>query len=198
MSDTRLDYLEGRSLRGHAARGVLINSGFTVALGLLNLVRGFALAAFLTAEDYGIWGTVLVVYMAVVLLKQVGISDKYVQQDEPDQEREFQKAFSLEAGFAVVAAVGAVIAAPIVAWAYGDPRLLPVTLTFAVVLLAAPFQMPVAVFYRRMQYARQATQQAIEPVVMTVVSLTLAVAGAGYWALFAGMAAGAWAGAIAA
>ena len=32
----------------------------------------------------------------LVWLKQVGIGDKYIQQDEGDQERAFQKAFTLE------------------------------------------------------------------------------------------------------
>jgi len=190
---SRREHLDGRSLRQHAARGVLITSGFTMGVSLVSLVRGFSLAAFLTAADYGVWGTVLVVFMAVLLLKQVGIADRYVQQDEPDQEGAFQKAFTLEVGFAVLLTAVAVGAAPLVALAYGEDRLLPAMLVFAATLPAAPLQMPIVAYYRSMRYARQATLQAVEPVVMTVTSLALAVAGAGYWALFGGLVAGAWA-----
>lgn len=191
-TDTRRAQLGGRGLRAHAARGVLVTSGVTVAVSLVTLVRSFVLAAFLTATDYGIWGTVLVVLMMVLLVKQVGISDKYVQQDEGDQEAAFQRAFTLEVLFSAAATVVVVIAAPVVALAYGDGRLLPATLAFAAVLPATALQLPIAAFYRSMQYGRQALLQAVEPVVMTVAALALALGGAGYWALFGGLIAGAW------
>ncbi len=130
--------------------------------------------------------------MMVLLVKQVGISDKYVQQDEADQEVAFQRAFTLEVLFSAAATAVVLVAAPIVALAYGDGRLLPATLAFAAVLPATALQLPIAAFYRSMQYGRQALLQAVEPIVMTVVALALALAGTGYWALFGGLIAGAW------
>lgn len=189
MTTTR----SGEGLRQRAARGVVVNAAATVAISVVTLVRGFVLAAFLTATDYGIWGTVLVVLMLLLLLKQVGISDKYVQQDDDDQELAFQRAFTLEVLFSGAATVVVVAAAPLVALAYGDSRLLWATLSFAAVLPTSALQLPIAAFYRSMQYGRQAALQAVEPLVMTVVSLGLAIAGAGYWALFGGLIAGAWA-----
>ncbi len=191
-TDTRRAHLGGRGLRAHAARGVLLNGGVTLAVSAVTLVRGFALAAFLTATDYGVWGTVLVVLMMILLVKQVGISDKYVQQDEADQELAFQRAFTLEVLFSGVATLVVAALAPVIALAYGDGRLLLPTLAFAAVLPATALQLPIASFYRSMQYGRQAVLQAIEPIVMTVASLALALAGAGYWALFGGFLAGAW------
>ena len=47
------------SLRNRAARGVVINAGFTVAAGLLAMVKGFILAGFLSRSDYGVWGVVV-------------------------------------------------------------------------------------------------------------------------------------------
>ncbi len=49
-----------------------------------------------------------------------------------------------------------------------------------------------------MRYGRTAALQSIEPVVTTLASLSLAIAGAGYWALIGGMLAGAWTAAAAA
>ena len=197
MSD-RLEHVGARGLRRHAARGVMINTGFLVGASALNLVRGFALAAFLTAADYGIWGTVLVMMMLLLFFKQVGIGDRYVQQDEADQELAFQKAFTLEAIFSAVATVIVVAAAPLIALVYGDDRLLGATLAFAALVPAWALQMPIVAHYRQMRYGRQAALQAIEPAVVAVVSLGLAIGGAGYWAIFGGMLAGAWATAIAA
>jgi O-antigen/teichoic acid export membrane protein len=192
MSD-RLAHVGAGGLRRHAARGVMINTGFLVGASVLNLVRGFALAAFLTATDYGVWGTVLVMMMLLLFFKQVGIGDKYIQQDEADQEEAFQKAFTLEVGFSALATVLVVASAPLIALAYGDDRLLGATLAFAALVPAWALQMPILAHYRQMRYLRQAALQAVEPVVVTAVSLALAVAGAGYWAIFGGLVAGAWA-----
>lgn len=197
-TDTRRGTRPAQGLRHTAARGVVINAGVTVAVSAVTLVRGFALAAFLTATDYGVWGTVLVALMLLLLFKQVGIGDKYVQQDEPDQELAFQRAFTLELLIAGAGMVVVAVAAPLIALAYGDARLFGATLSFAAALPAMALQLPIQVFYRSMQFGRSALLQAIEPVVMTAVSVGLAIAGAGYWALFGGLIAGAWAAAAAA
>ena len=86
----------GRSLRAFAARGVLVNARFDVGLSALRLVQGLVIAAFLTRSDYGVWGVLIVSLGVLSRLKVVGISDKYIQQHDPDQELAFQKAFTLE------------------------------------------------------------------------------------------------------
>ena len=88
---------EGRGLRRHAVRGVLINASFNIGLAWIGLLHRFLIAAFLTAAEYGLWGLIVVVMMTLLYLKEVGIGDKYVQQDERDQEAAFHKAYTLEA-----------------------------------------------------------------------------------------------------
>src|SRR3954449_3776800 len=83
------------SLRQRAARGTMINAAFLLALSGLNLLRAFILARFLSPSDYGLWGILVVAMGTMHWLKQVGIGDKYIQQDEPDQEAAFQKLFRL-------------------------------------------------------------------------------------------------------
>src|SRR3954471_6048228 len=186
------------SLRQRAARGTIVNSAFLTGLSFLALVRGFVLAGFLSRSDYGVFGILAASLGTLVFLKQVGIGDKYIQQDEEDQEAAFQKAFTLElfltGGFTLLLA-GVV---PIVAWAYGEPKLLAAGLVSLLAILAGILQTPLWVFYRRMQFGRQRLLQAIDPVLGTGVALVLAIAGARYWALVIGLVAGAWAAAIAA
>jgi hypothetical protein len=76
----------GTDLRIRTARGTIINTAFLVGVNTLNLVRGFLVAAFLTTADYGVWGVILVVLYTLMFLRQVGIGDKFIQQDEADQE----------------------------------------------------------------------------------------------------------------
>jgi O-antigen/teichoic acid export membrane protein len=197
--DTRAERfdLEGRSLRTHAARGTIVNTVYLIGLSVLGLLKGFVLAAFLTRSDYGIWGLTAVAFATLLWLKQAGIGDKYIQQDEPDQEVAFQKAFTFELLLTLAFFVVALPAVPLFALIYGEPRIIVPALVFLLALSAGVLQAPTWIFYRRMDFVRQRTLQAIDPVVGFVVSVVLAALGAGYWALFIGVVAGAWASAIA-
>src|SRR3954451_21915700 len=104
--------LRGRTLRAHAARGTLVNSSFLIALTSLGFLKGFALAGFLQRSDYGIWGVMIVTLNLVTRLQEAVIGDRYIQQDEEDQEAAFQKAFSLSVGLAAICVVAALIILP--------------------------------------------------------------------------------------
>jgi O-antigen/teichoic acid export membrane protein len=192
----RID-LKGRSLRSYAARGTVINTAFLVGLSVLGLIKGFVLAAFLTRSDYGIWGLTAVAFATLLWLKQVGIGDKFIQQDESDQEEAFQKAFTLELLFTLIFFAVVIPAVPLFALIYGEPRIILPGFVFLLAMSAGVLQTPTWIFYRRMDFVRQRTLQSIDPVVGFVVSVVLAMMGAGYWALFLGVVAGSWASAIA-
>ena len=188
--------LKGRTLREHTARGSLINAAFLIGLTFLGFLKGFVLAGLLTAADYGIWGILVISLGTLVWLRQIGIGDKYIQQDEDDQELAFHKAFTLEAMFTGVFILVVAAAVPIIAQIYGEPDLLLAGFVVMLTLPASIFQSTLWIHYRRMDFLRQRILQAVDPVVGIVVSIGLAIAGAGYWALIIGVVAGAWAGAL--
>jgi O-antigen/teichoic acid export membrane protein len=188
----------GRSLRAYAARGVMVNGAFDVGISALSLIRGLVLAILLSRSDYGVWGVLVVSLGVLASLKVVGISDKYLQQDEPDQELAFQKAFTLEVLMTAAAMIPIAAALPVVALVYGQWKLLPPGIVLLTVLVADALQAPFWIYYRKMNFSRQRALGAIEPVVGFVVAIGLAFAGLGYWALAVGVVAGAWAGALAA
>jgi PST family polysaccharide transporter len=173
----------------------VINASYLVAFYSLALARGFIAAAFLSPNEYGIWGVLAVALGTMLLLKQVGIGDKYVQQSEADQERAFQIAFTLEVAVTAAFAVLLVAALPLLAVVYGRSELILPGLVLALAPLGIALQSPVWIFYRRMDFSRQRRLQAVDPVVAFLVTVGLAVAGAGYWSLVAGTVAGCWAGA---
>lgn len=182
---------EDRGLRAHTVRGTLINAGFSIGLAWLGLLRRFLVAAFLTAQEYGLWGVLLVVLSTVVFLKEVGIGDKYVQQNDVDQELAFQKAFTLEVIVSLAIFVVLLASLPLFAVMYDEPAMIGPGVALAFMVPISLFSFPRLVFYRRMQYARQRLLEAINPVVGLVVTLGLGIAGAGYWALIGGALAGA-------
>jgi PST family polysaccharide transporter len=179
------------SLRARAARGTVINTAFSVGLGLLTLVKGFVLAALLSRTDYGIWGLIAVSLSALLFFKQAGIGDKFVQQSELDQEAAFQKALTLELIVTGACVLLIAVAVPVLVAIYDLPQLVGPSAVIALALLISVFQAPLWVYYRRMEFARQRALQAVDPVVGFVVSVALAIAGAGYWAFVGGLAAGA-------
>lgn len=185
-------------LRRRLARGTVVNSAFTVGLQALGMLKGFIVAAFITTSEYGIW-TILIVSLGTLMwLKQLGIGEKYVQQDDEDQQLAFQKAFTLE--FVSTSVFVALLAAllPVLALVYGRFELIAPGLLLMAMLLARPFGAPLWIYYRRMDFLKQRSLAAVQPVVAFVVTVSMAIAGAGYWSLVTGLAVGAWAGSLAA
>ncbi len=184
------------NLRAHAARGTLINSAFQVGLSGLGALQRVAVAAFLTPEEFGIWGIVLGILVTLVWLKQIGIADKYVQQDEPDQEAAFQKAFTFELVASLAYFVLVVLVIPLYAVLYGRSDIIAPAVVMAVAVPLTAFETPAWIAYRRLQYVRQRVLTATDPVVSFVATIALGVAGLGYWSLVLGILAGALAGAV--
>src|SRR5581483_5238044 len=108
----------------------------------------------------------------------------------PDQEAAFQKAFTVELAFTGASVLLIIVALPLLILIYDLPELLWPGLVVALTLLVSVFQAPLLIYYRRMEFVRQRTLQAVDPVVGFVVSVAMAIAGAGYWAFVGGLAAG--------
>ncbi len=183
-------FASGGSLRERAARGSLVSTAFLIGLSGLGLLKSFILAGFLTRADYGVWGVLVASLGMIVWLKQVGIGDKYIQQDDEDQELAFQRAFTLELIVTGAIVVLMLVAIPIIVLVYDLPQIVVPGLLVAGTLMVSALQAPLWIFYRRMQFARQRAIQAVDPAVGFVVSIVLAVAGAGYWAFVVGFVAG--------
>ena len=186
-------------LRRHTTRGVVINSAFQVGLAGANLVRSLVLASLLTTADFGLFALIVTTIITLAYLKYVGVSDKYVQQDEDDQEAAFQKAFTVEMCWSFVLLALVAIAVPIYGLViYDQPEIILPSLVLALVLPASALQAPIWVSYREMRFFRQRSLESIDPLVSVVMTIALAFAGFGYWSFVIGAVAGATLGAAAA
>jgi O-antigen/teichoic acid export membrane protein len=183
ISKTRKIDTKGLAMRVFAARGVVINTAFEVGFSGLGLIQGFVLAGLLSTGDYGIWGILMASLGVLAQLKIVGIGDKYLQQDEADQELEFQKAFTLEILMTMSTCVILVAAVPLLALIYHQSRLLAPGLVVVVVVAAGVLQTPFWRYYRDMDFFKQRIMTGVQPVVSFVIAITLALLGFGYWSL---------------
>jgi O-antigen/teichoic acid export membrane protein len=183
-----------RNLRQRAVRGVVVNTGFQIGFAGLGLLQRVLVAAFLTRSEFGLWGVLVATLITLGWLKQLGIGDKYIQQTEPDQEAAFQKAFTLELIVSLLFFALIVVVLPLYAIAYGHPEILVPGIVLATAVPISAFETPIWIPYRRMDYVRQRTLGAVDPVVAFAVTVILGVLGAGYWCLVIGAVAGSIAG----
>ncbi len=188
----------GDGLRVRAARGVLVNGAFVVVLNALGLLKGFVAAALVTTSAYGVWGILSITLIAILWLKDVGVPDRFVQQDDEDQEAALQEAFSVQLLVTGGLFAAMALAMPLLALAYGRPELIAPGLALALLLPGLAFQAPLWAHYRELRFARQRSLQAIDPVVSFVLTIGLALAGAGFWSFVVATVVGTWLTALAA
>lgn len=173
-------------LRGRTAHGTIINGLFQVGLVALELVKRFTVVAFLSAAEFGFWGLLVVALGSLLWLKQIGISDKYIQQADADQEHAFQKAFTLELLYTLIFWFLILLALPVYALIYGRVEIIVPGLVLSVAVLASVWSTPNWIWYRRMEFLKQRRLAAVSPVTTAAVTIPLAAAGMGIWALIVG------------
>jgi PST family polysaccharide transporter len=172
-------------------RTLRVTAGFLAAIDGLVLIQGLVVTRLLGPREIGLYGVVSTTVISLIALKRVGIDELFVAQEEADQEREFQYAFTLELGLAAAMCLIILALSPVIAAVYRDHRLLALMASLAYLPIAFALQAPLWVFFRRMDYRRQRSLQAIQPVVGFAVTVPLAAATSlGVWSLVVGQVAG--------
>jgi O-antigen/teichoic acid export membrane protein len=173
-------------LRERTTRGAVLSGAFMGGAELLLVLQGLIVTAILGPEAIGLYGAVSATAVTITGLKLIGLDEEFVRQSEAEQEEEFQRAFTLDLSLSVLLSFVIAAAAPFVALAYGDDRLLALTLAVSYLPVAFALQAPTWIFFRRMDFMRQRLLQAIVPIVTFAVTVPLAVAGVGVWSLVIG------------
>lgn len=186
----------GQRLRQRVASGVLVNAGFDIGLACLSLLRPLVVVPFLSRADFGLWSLLVTALLALVWVKQAGIGDKFLQQHDADQKHAYQLAFTLELALSCLFFLLAAAVLPLFGLIYGHSRIFLPGVVLALAIPISALRSPTWVYYRRMDYARQRSLDAVDPVVGLLVTVGLAVAGLGYWALVLGVLAGTCAAAV--
>jgi O-antigen/teichoic acid export membrane protein len=177
-------------LRVATARGGVVNAAFLAGAEGLVALQGLLATALLGPSQIGLYGVVTTTAMTIVALRRVGIDEAFVQESAADEEAEFQRALTVELALGLAAALAIALLAPVLAAAYDDDRLLGLTLAVTYLPVAFALQAPQWVFFKRMQFVRLRTLQAIVPLGTVAVTLPLLLAGVGVWALVIGPACG--------
>jgi O-antigen/teichoic acid export membrane protein len=180
----------GGSLRGRVVTGTVVNTVYLVAINGLTIVQGLLLARVLGPGEYGLWGLLAISFGTLLALGAIGLNDKYIQQDHPDQKAAFEIAFTLQSMLVGLFTVIALVAIPLFSALYDEPQILVPGLLLAAAMPLLALQTPMWVFYRRMDFVKQRLLQSATPIVTFLVTIPLALAGVGFWSLVIGTLAG--------
>ena len=178
--DHLMDDLKGRSVRGGA-----VTLGTQAIKFVLQLGSTAVLARLLTPADFGLIAMVAVFTGFVGLFKDLGLSMATVQREHITH-AQVSTLFWINVALSILLAGIGCALAPVVAWFYGEPRLLWVTVaiscTFIFGGLAAQHT---ALLRRQMRFGGLAVRDITSQAVGLTVAVSLALDGWTYWALVA-------------
>ena len=170
--------LKGRSVRGGAVTVAAQGAKFILRMGSM-----VVLARLLTPQDYGLIAMVTAVTGFVMMFKDMGLSMATVQKAEINHGQIstlFWINVLLSSGVMLVTAA----LAPAIAWFYGEPRLIWITLAMAGAFIFSGLTIQhQALLRRQMRFGSLALIQIISLLVSILAALIAAWYGAGYWAL---------------
>jgi O-antigen/teichoic acid export membrane protein len=170
-------------LGGRTARGGTI---MVVSQGLKFLITIFStvlLARLLTPSDYGLLGMVLVITGFVSLFKSLGLSAATMQRAEITTDQ-ISTLFWINVGIGLLLMLVTALASPAVAWFYGEPNLLWITIALSVGFLLGGFGVQhEALLKRQMKFTSLALVELTSMLCGILVAVITAWYGARYWAL---------------
>lgn len=169
----------GRATASAGVYTVIAQVGTTV----MKMAGLYVLARLLDVEAFGLIAQVASIVGLTTLIGDFGVSLPIIQSKTISQKQ-------LSSLFWVIICIGLALAlivcalAPGIAWFYGDPRVVPVTLMSALTLLfRTPSAHHAALLRRRLRFARLATVEITAAVTSVVVGIAFAKLGFGYWSL---------------
>ncbi len=177
-TDHLLSVLKGRTISGAFITIVAQGAQF-----LLSLVSIMVLARLLTPKDFGLFAMVTTVMGYLRVFKDAGLSTATVQR-EGITHAQVSNLFWINV--VMSGAIGLILAAaaPLVAWFYREPRLIPITVILAsTFLLSGLMVQHTALLNRQMRFKAIAVIQVGSMLLGLVVGIVMAYLNYSYWAL---------------
>lgn len=172
------DDLGRRSVRGGA-----VTFGAQIFKFVISTGSTIVLARLLTPQDYGLIGMVAIIINFVSMFQYMGLSTATIQWAELNHRQVstlFWLNMALSAGIMLITAASA----PLVAWFYKEPRLIWITLGYAVtILLSGLIIQHEALLSRQMRFMTLALIDVVSLLAGLAAAIVAAIYGAGYWAL---------------
>ncbi len=170
--------LKRKSVRGGMV--TFVSQGISIAIQLASTIT---LARLLSPDDYGIMAMVMAVTAFAGLFRDLGLSAAAIQKGTLTH-AQMSNLFWLNTGMGLLLTLALAAASPLVAWFYGKPELVPLTLLLSTSFLIGSLgTQHGALMQRELQFGRRAITGIAGALAGLGVSVILALRGYGYWAL---------------
>ena len=160
---------------------------FSQGVGLaVQVIATMVLARLLTPADFGVVTMVTTFSLLLVNFGLNGFTESVIQREEIDHALA-SNLFWINIGAGLVLTIGFAAAGSLLARFYGDPRVAHVALGISVtIFITSTSVLHVALLKRAMRFSAVSVNDILAGAVSVAVSILLAWAGWGYWALVAG------------
>jgi PST family polysaccharide transporter len=170
--------LKRRSVRGGVV--TMLQYGTTFVMRTASII---VLARLLTPQDYGLVAMVTIITNFVMMFKDMGLSMATIQKAELNHSQ-VSTLFWINVAGGLGLSLLTVALAPAIAWFYGEPRLIWITLTLAGVFLFTGLTIQhQALLRRQMRFGTLAVVEITSLAVGVGTAIVAAHYGASYWAL---------------
>lgn len=176
------DHLK-KNLGVRSARGGMITLAAQVCKFMLSMVTAIVLARLLTPQDYGLIGMVAIGVGFLGMFQYLGLPTATVSWSELSHEQ-VSTLFWVNMALSTTIMLLTMASAPLVAWFYHEPRLIGITMAYAVTVLFTGFSIQhLALLMRQMRFTVVAFIEIAAVAIGLCVAIIAALKGAGYWAL---------------
>lgn len=170
-------------LATRTARGGAVMLGAQLAKQAINLGATMVMARALMPSDYGLVGMVTAITGFVSMFRDMGLSMATVQREMVTQDQ-VSTLFWVNVGAGLLLALVTAALAPLVAWFYGEERLIAITWALAIGFIAYGLAAQHhALLQRQMRFTTLALIDVVVLCVQSAVGVALALTHRGYWAL---------------
>jgi O-antigen/teichoic acid export membrane protein len=178
----RTDHLLGDIKRRTISSG-LVTVGAQGVQFVLNLGSIMILARLLTPKDFGLYAMVTAVMGYVIVFKDAGLSTATVQR-EGLTHGQVSNLFWINVALSGTVSLVFAASSPLVAWFYGEPRLVAITLILSSTFFLGGLTIQhIALLKRQMRFKALAFIQVTSMLVGVVLGVSMAWLGYTYWAL---------------
>ena len=174
-----------KNLAGRTARGGAITVTSYGLKFMITLAATIVMARLLTPRDYGLIAMVVVVTNYLTMFKDMGLSLATVQRPEITYDQ-ISTLFWVNVALSVSLTLLTILVAPALAYFYGEPRLVLITVATAMGFILGGLSVQhEALLKRQMRFTDLAAISIVSLLCGYAVGIGLAWNGAGYWALVA-------------
>jgi PST family polysaccharide transporter len=179
---TAADY---SNTRGHVTRSAMVTGAAQAYRITLSFFSGILLARLLSPADFGLIAMISTCLAFVGVIQDLGLNQVTIQRAQISH-AQMSALFWLSLGFSFLMAMAFAGSAPLVAWFFGDPRLIPLSIAFAfLILLGGSQSQQFAVLNREQQFKTLAILDILGATTSATVGITVAYFIPSYWALYA-------------